>query len=121
MTSLRSLLAFNIKLQRQILGISQAKLAEKVNTSTHYIGMIETEKKFPTPEMLERIAAALEIDAPALFSTKDYPKPKTETMVEFQEQVINDITQILAYRIGKLSAETPPDSAPGTDNGPQLA
>jgi DNA-binding XRE family transcriptional regulator len=34
-----------MKVQRQILGISQAKLAERVNTSTHYIGMIESEKK----------------------------------------------------------------------------
>jgi transcriptional regulator with XRE-family HTH domain len=77
-----------MKVQRQILGISQAKLAERVDTSTHYIGMIESEKKFPTPEMLERIAAALEIDAPYLFSLKSYPKPEAGTMAEFQEQVI---------------------------------
>jgi len=70
MTSLRSVLAFNMKVQRQILGISQAKLAEKVNTSTHYIGMIESEKKFPTPEMLEQIAKALERDTLELFSPK---------------------------------------------------
>jgi transcriptional regulator with XRE-family HTH domain len=120
MTSLRSVLAFNMKVQRKILGISQAQLAEKVDTSTHYIGMIESEKKFPTPEMLERIAAALEIDAPVLFSTKSYPMPESGTMAEFQEQVINDITQILAYRIGKLNQETPPDSTPGTDNGPKM-
>ena len=117
MTSLRSVLAFNMKVQRQILGISQAKLAERVDTSTHYIGMIESEKKFPTPEMLERIAAALEIDAPALFSTKSYPKPEAGTMAEFQEQVINDITQVIAYRVGKLSREIPLDGPPGMDKG----
>jgi len=105
MTSLRSVLAFNMKLQRQILGISQEKLAERVNTSTHYISMIESEKKFPTPAMLERIAEALEIDAPALFSTKFYPSSKTGTIAEFQEDIINDITQVLAYRISKLSWE----------------
>jgi transcriptional regulator with XRE-family HTH domain len=117
MTSLRSVLAFNMKVQRQILRISQAKLAEKVNTSTHYIGMIESEKKFPTPEMLERIAVALEIDAPALFSTKSYPPSETGTMAEFQEQVINDITQVLAYRIGKLNRETLPDTITTIDKG----
>jgi transcriptional regulator with XRE-family HTH domain len=120
MTSLRSVLAFNMKVQRKILGISQAQLAEKVDTSTHYIGMIESEKKFPTPEMLERIAAALEIDAPVLFSTKSYPMPESGTMAEFQEQVINDITQILVYRIGKLNRETPPDNTPGTNNSSRL-
>jgi transcriptional regulator with XRE-family HTH domain len=99
-----------MKVQRQILRISQAKLAEKVNTSTHYIGMIESEKKFPTPEMLERIATALEIDTPALFSTKSYPKPKTEIMEEFQEQVIDDIAQVLACRVVKLIQENLTDT-----------
>jgi len=106
MTSLRSVLAFNMKVQRQILGISQAKLAEKVNTSTHYIGMIESERKFPTPEMLERIAAALEIDAPILFSLKSYPASESGTIVRFQEQVLNDIAQIIAYRVKELELNT---------------
>jgi len=105
MTSLRAVLAFNMKVQRQILGISQKKLAARVGTSTHYVGMIESEKKFPTPEMLERIAAALEIDAPALFSTKSYSSPKTGTVETFQEEILNDIAQILAYRVSKLSIE----------------
>jgi len=43
-------------------------LAEKVGTSTQYIGQIEQNKKFPSPEMLERIAEALEVDSPQLFS-----------------------------------------------------
>ena len=105
MTRLRSVLAFNMKLQRQILEISQARLARRVNTSAHYISMIESEKKFPTPEMLERIAAALEIDAPALFSTKFYPSPKTGAITKFQDDIISDITQVLAYRISKLNWE----------------
>ena len=105
MTSLRSVLAFNMKVQRQILGVTQANLAEKVNTSTHYIGMIESEKKFPTPEMLERIAAALEIDAPALFSMKSYPSSENGTIAKFQEQVLNDIAQVVAYRIKEMDWE----------------
>ncbi|MDR0561540.1 MAG: helix-turn-helix domain-containing protein [Spirochaetaceae bacterium] len=40
------------------MGFSQAKLAEKANTATTYIAMIELEKKFPSVEMLERIAGA---------------------------------------------------------------
>jgi len=49
--------------------------------------------------MLERIAAALEIDAPALFSVKSYPISETGTIAQFQEQVLNDIAQVIAYRI----------------------
>jgi len=95
-----------MKVQRQVLGISQTKLAEKVNTSTHYIGMIESEKKFPTPEMLERIAAALEIDAPSLFSIKSYPVSETVTIARFQEQVLDDIAQVIAYRVKELELNT---------------
>jgi transcriptional regulator with XRE-family HTH domain len=120
MTSLRSVLAFNMKEQRRILGITQAKLAEKVNTSTHYIGMIENGKKFPTPEMLERIASALEIDAPALFSTKSYPSPEAGTMAKFQEQLINDISQAVAYRVKELGRETPQTLDPNADENQKI-
>jgi transcriptional regulator with XRE-family HTH domain len=57
-----------MKAYRSVLGLSQEKLAEKVGTSTHYIGMIETKNKFPSPEMLIRIATALGIDTVQLFS-----------------------------------------------------
>jgi len=70
MTNIRDLLAKNMKAYRNSLGLSQAKLAEKVDTSTHYIGMIETMNNFPSPEMLERIAAALGVDTVDLFSTE---------------------------------------------------
>jgi transcriptional regulator with XRE-family HTH domain len=94
-----------MRVQRKILGISQEKLADRVETSTQYIGMIENEKKFPSPEMLERIAFALEMDAPALFSTKSYPATEVGTIAKFQEQVLNDITQVIAYRTKELERE----------------
>jgi transcriptional regulator with XRE-family HTH domain len=120
MTSLRSVLAFNMKDRRHILRITQAQLAERVDTSTNYIALIESEKKFPSPEMLERIAAALGIDAPALFSTTSYPRPETGAIAEFQEQLTRDFAQMLAYRMEKLR-ELPPEAAPGADKDPRMA
>jgi len=105
MTSLRSVLAFNMKAQRHILGITQAQFAEKVETSTNYIALIESERSFPTPEMLERIAAALEIDAPALFSTKSYPLSETGTLAELQEKVINDLTEVISHHFKRFERE----------------
>jgi len=70
MTNIRDILAKNMKAYRNALGLSQARLAEKVDTSTHYIGMIEVKKNFPSPEMLERIATALGIDTLDLFSAE---------------------------------------------------
>jgi transcriptional regulator with XRE-family HTH domain len=79
MTNIRDVLARNMKAYRSALGLSQAKLAERVDTSTHYIGMIETKNNFPSPEMLERIAAALEIDTIDLFSTETNMPEKMKT------------------------------------------
>jgi transcriptional regulator with XRE-family HTH domain len=42
-------------------GISQMKLAEYCNTSPTYIGEIEVGKKFPSMDMIEKIAAILRI------------------------------------------------------------
>ena len=70
MTDIRQVLAENMKKYRKIQGISQAKLAEKINTATNYIAMIEVGKKFPSAGMLERIAQALNIDAPELLLHK---------------------------------------------------
>jgi len=69
MTDLRKLLAKNIKNYRKIRGFSQEILAEKAGTSTTHIGMIETSRKYPSSQMLEKIAGALGIDTPELFTT----------------------------------------------------
>ena len=66
------------------MGISQVKLAEKVGTSTQYIGQIEQNKKFPSPKMLERIAGALEIDSPQLFSMETYSQ---DAIQQFKESL----------------------------------
>jgi len=73
MTNLRTLLSCNIKKRRGNLGISQAQLAERVGTSTNYIAQIEQQNKFPSSEMLERIASALKFDSWELFSVGKYP------------------------------------------------
>ena len=93
MTNIRDLLAKNMKAYRSALGLSQAKLAEKVGTSTHYIGMIETKNKFPSPEMLERLAIAMGIDTIELFSTEiNLP----ETMKIYRKTALKDIKILMA-------------------------
>jgi len=69
MSDIRLVLAENMKKYRKILGLSQEKLAEKINTSPNYIAMIEVGRKFPSAGMLERIALALNVDTPELFTT----------------------------------------------------
>ena len=97
MANLRDILANNLKENRKKCGFSQAKLSEKANISTQYIAMIEVSRKFPTPEMLERIAKALEIEAYELFLVKPSPESAIEklhnTLVGNIESVISEAVE----------------------------
>jgi transcriptional regulator with XRE-family HTH domain len=90
MTNLRHLLTYNIKENRKKLGFSQAKLAEKAGLSTQYLAMIELGRKFPTPEKLEQLASALEIDAPELFSM---PPSVKKAVKNIQRKILADLEQ----------------------------
>jgi transcriptional regulator with XRE-family HTH domain len=71
MDDCRKLLAKNMKKYRQILGISQMSLAEKVGCSTTLIGNIEINKRFPSADNINRIARALEVKVADLFSEEE--------------------------------------------------
>jgi len=98
MTNLRHLLAFNMKKNRQKLGLSQARLAEKAGLSTQYIAMIELSRKFPSPEMLELIATALELDTPELFSM---PPSVERATVQLHKTILADIEQTVGETVNK--------------------
>jgi transcriptional regulator with XRE-family HTH domain len=93
MTNIRAVLAENIKAYRNALGLTQAKLAERVDTSTHYIGMIETQKNYPSPEMLERIAAALGVDTLDLFSAK---KNLSGTLKSYRKTALKEVKTLVS-------------------------
>jgi len=98
-SKLRHILATNIRNHRQLLGISQAKLAEFANIAPAYVAMIELEKKFPSDVVLERIAKALKIDPTELFSKNCQP---VEEIRIFQKSVLNSITQAVNTQIKKF-------------------
>jgi transcriptional regulator with XRE-family HTH domain len=101
MTNIRDLLAKNMRKYRTAQGFTQAYLAEKVDTSTHYIGMIEKSKKFPSPEMIERIATALGIDTIDLFMNE---KKTPEAIKSYRKATIKDVkSQIGRFLDGKLA------------------
>jgi len=66
------------------MGYTQAELAEYAHTSTCYIQQIEGMKRFPSPEMLEQIAAALEVDTPELFGV-------SEQQDEWKERILSTV------------------------------
>lgn len=94
-----------MKVQRRILEITQAQLAERVNTSTNYIALIESERNFPSLPMLERIAGALEVEPPALFATADYPYPEFKTPALFQKQILSNVSEAISVSFKQFEGE----------------
>ena len=88
MDNIREILAKNLRENRQRLNISQPKLAELANLSTHYIASIETSRKFPTPDVLERLAEALGIETHELFSVSYSAKKELENL---RNDIINEV------------------------------
>jgi transcriptional regulator with XRE-family HTH domain len=80
MAKIREILAENIKEYRRKRGITQSELAERSNISTNFMGMIEQERKFPAPEVLDRIAEALGIDTSELFITDVSPQAELKKL-----------------------------------------
>ena len=98
MVNLREILAHNLKENRKKCGLSQAKLAEKANITTQYIAMIEVSRKFPSPEMLERIAQALDIKSHELFAVKPSPE---EAMEKIHNTLVSNIERVVTEAVEK--------------------
>jgi len=84
------------------------KLAESCETSPSYIGEIETGRKFPSTEMIEKIAETLRIEPYHLFiDRKDgkdidsnlksaYPLLPNSMKTEMKDEITCAITDILS-------------------------
>jgi transcriptional regulator with XRE-family HTH domain len=98
MAGLRELLAKNLKEKRRNCGLTQAELAEKVDVSTHHIGMLEIAYCFPTLDLLERIADALGIEIHELFVDPHSPQEELEKL---RQTIIEEIKQTVADSLEK--------------------
>ena len=91
MANVKEILAKNLKENRRRLGITQPELAERAQMSTQYLAMIEIARKFPTADILERLAAALGIQPHELFSFTVSP----DKAIEQLQQSIKNLDQKL--------------------------
>ena len=87
-------------------GLSQMKLAEYCNTSPSYIGEIEIGRKFPSTEMIEKIAGVLRIEPYHLFidrtkinggldSKNAYPLLPNALKTDIKDEINTAVTEIL--------------------------
>jgi transcriptional regulator with XRE-family HTH domain len=104
MAQIREIFAKNLKENRRKCGISQEQLAEKAGLSTHYIAILEIARSFPTSEVLERIAAALNVEIYELFLVPESPKEELEklrrTIIDEVRQAVDDSIQKALYGRG---------------------
>jgi transcriptional regulator with XRE-family HTH domain len=96
MIGIRQVLALNLKKNRQKCGLTQEKLAEKAGISAHYLAMVEVAKKFPTPEMLDRLAEALDIETVQLFDISATPEG---ILLHLEQSIISNIEHIVSVTI----------------------
>ena len=94
----QSIFVQNLRRHRRKFGLTQAQLAEKVNVSTHHIGMIELSRNNPTLELVERIAEALNIKTYELFI--DPLSPNVE-LQRLRHEIRNDMSQLLDEALEK--------------------
>lgn len=110
MAELQGIFIQNLKRERNRLGISQAALAEKADLSAGYIGEIESGRKFPSIENVERLAEALEVPAYRLYMTeRDLEKLLLEESLSplsrtRREAFIRDVAEVLS----RYTAAEPP-------------
>jgi len=69
-----------------------------VNISTHYIGMLEIQRKFPSPEMMGRLASALGVDTTELFLKEAVPD---DVIRAYRLAAVEDIQ----WAVGKVFKE----------------
>ena len=96
--ALQQIFISNLKRIRKEKHITQEKLAELCDTDTCYIGQIETMRRFPSIHFIEKIAAALQIEAEELF--KNHEKRSRA------EAIKNDIKDDILLNVNKIVVET---------------
>ena len=88
------------------------KFAESCNTTTSYIGHIETGRKFPSMEMIEKMAHILQIEPYHFFINQTeknshtgienvYPKLPKSMKNEIKEQIDLSISEVIKEILNK--------------------
>jgi transcriptional regulator with XRE-family HTH domain len=110
--TLKQVFIQNLKEFRKKEGFSQMKLAEYCNTTTSYIGHIETGLKFPSMDMIEKMAEILRIE-PYLFfinrmkqdagnySENIYPKLPVSMKNEINNEIDLSISKVVKEILNK--------------------
>jgi transcriptional regulator with XRE-family HTH domain len=96
---LRDVFVENLRKYRRERGISQATLAEKCGTSTSYIGQIEIGNRFPSLELIEKLAGTLQIRPHLLFFIESDDNSDEQLLKKKRDTISNTMKEKLTKRL----------------------
>jgi transcriptional regulator with XRE-family HTH domain len=94
--AIKAILGKNIKFLRIRKEFTQAVLAEKADISIIFLSSIERGTKYPKPDILARIAKALEVEVFELFKGDLAPSDSKEVLYQLSEDIAKDINTAVA-------------------------
>jgi len=94
---IKTILGKNIRFLRFHKAYSQADLAEKANISTIFLSNIERGNKFPKPEIMSRLANALEVEVFELFKPEVVPENGKETFNRLSSDIHRHIDEVFKH------------------------
>jgi len=97
---IKEIFAANLKENRRKKGFTQEKLAEKADISLRYLAMLELGKSFPSGEVLEKLANALDIQSFQFF----YPSATLDGALFLLEQsILSKIDKIINMKVNQTA------------------
>ena len=100
--TIQELFIVNLKAYRKLHRISQTQLANLCDSSTGYIGEIESGKRFPSVNMIERIAGALKIESWHLFKNEPISHAKSKHSAKLVPTQKNEIIKLANSALSKI-------------------
>ena len=94
-----------IKQQRVIRGLTLQELSAKSGVSTSHLGRIERGERFPSAQILRRIAKPLGFEESELFTLANYLSPQSPVTDEVTEDSIGRLDPYVARVLSAESVE----------------
>ena len=93
--AIKAALGKNIKVLRTQRDFTQAVLAEKAGISVIFLSSIERGTKYPKPDILARIARALEVEVFELFKGDLVPSDSKKLITDLSEDITSKLNLAL--------------------------
>lgn len=105
-TEARTILAANLKRLRKAAGITQEALAERSSCSPTMIGNVEIGKRFPSAELLDKLAAAFGVPIYELFMEQSPAIPWTQAKAEVRDRLARELDIAIDAAFGEREGQS---------------